>query len=141
MPLRSFTPTPMAGSSQSNYPITHLDPISCFPYATRYMVADYLLRGHPDCVTYSISSWPESVLPEAHWAYFDSLPAITHDSYTVVLRLPSHPRRTVRSTSQPFVTVADILRSLYDLRAHFPNATLLGFTHPGLNHLIVHLDP
>jgi hypothetical protein len=140
MPLRTFPSTPMAGSSRSDGPITHLNPLSCFPYATRYIVADYLQRGHPDCVTYSISSWPESVLPEAHWQYFDSLPAITLDSCTVILRLPSHHRRIVRSSSQPFVTVADILRSLYDVRAHFPNNTLLGFTHAGLNHLIVHLD-
>lgn len=134
------TPTRVATeSSRSDVPTPHHDLLSWIPCATRVVVADNLLRGHPDCVSYSISSWPESVIPEADWEYFDSLPATTPSLPMVVLLSPSHRRLEVRPTSH-FVSVADVLRSLYDIRALFPNTTLRGFSYAGLHHLRVHLD-
>ena len=115
------------------------DPLSWVAYATRLVVADYVLRGHPYCVGYAISSWPESVLPEAHWSYFESLPATSPGLSMMVLRLPSHHRVYVRSAS--VVTVADVLRALYGARANFPSYRLLGLSYAGLDNFFnVHLD-
>lgn len=115
------------------------DPISWVPYATRLVLADYLRRGHPYCVSYAIASWPESVLPQAHWEYFNSIPATTPSLTTMVLRFTPQFRLEVRSTSK-FLTVADILRSLYSVRALFPNAILIGLSYRGLNQVTVHFD-
>lgn len=129
-----------AGLSRPDVSTHQINLLSWVPYSTRTILADYLLRGHPYCIRYAISSWPESVLPVDHWEYFEFLPATTPCLSTVILRLPSHFRLEVRSSSQ-FVTVADVLRALYDVRAHFPNATILGLSYAGLeNYFNVNLE-
>ncbi len=129
-----------AGSSRPDVLTHQIDLLSWVPYSTRTILADYLLRGHPYCIRYAISSWPESVLPVDDWEYFEFLPATTPCLSTVVLRLPSYFRLEVRSSSE-FVTVADVLRALYDVRAHFPNAITFGLSYAGLgNYFNVHFE-
>ena len=133
--------TAATAPSQPQTPL--LDPISWVPYATRFLVADYLLRGHPYCVQYATSSWPESVLPWAHWEYFNSLPATSPCLPTVILRLPGRFGNVeVQHSTSQYVTVADILRALYDNRARYrPNTVLIGLSYSGhQNYVNVHLD-
>lgn len=88
-----------------------------------------------------MASWPESVLPVADWEYFATLPATTLHHQNIVLRLRLHDWLEVQaSEALGFVTVADILRSLYSVRARFPNLIFIGLSPAGLNHLIVHMD-
>ena len=124
-------------------PTPHLNPLKWVPYTAQTVVADYLLSGHPYCVRYNIMSWPESVLPVAHWEYFQTLSATTPGYSTIILRIYPDMRLEVRASALPVpdhITVADILRSLYSVRDHFPNATIIGLSPKGLNHFIVHLD-
>ncbi|KAF8332186.1 hypothetical protein F5887DRAFT_48191 [Amanita rubescens] len=81
-----------AGLSRPDVSTHQINLLSWVPYSTRTILADYLLRGHPYCIRYAISSWPESVLPVDHWEYFEFLPATTPCLSTVVLRLPSLPK-------------------------------------------------
>ena len=131
-----------AATVPSQSQIARLDPISWVPYATRFLVADYLLRGHPYCVQYATSSWPESVLPQAHWEYFNSLPATSPYLPTVILRLPGRFGNVEVHSTSHYVTVADILRALYDNRARYrPNTVLIGLSYSGHeNYVNVHLD-
>ena len=139
-PSTSALQAPNATGSWPDVSTYRIDLLSWVPYSARTTLADYLLRGHPYCVRYAISSWPESVLPVDHWEYFEFLPAATPCLSTVILRLPSHFRLEVRFSSQ-FVTVADILRALYDVRAHFPDAIIFGLSYAGLaNYFNVHLE-
>jgi hypothetical protein len=141
--LFTFQQLPLiaSGSTRPSAPTTELDPLTWVPYATRVVVADYLRRGHPFCVQYAMASWPESVLPVAHWEYFATLPATTQHHQNIVLRLRLHDWLEVQaSETLGFVTVADVLRSLYGVRARFPNSIFIGLSPAGLNHLIVHMD-
>jgi len=115
------------------------DPISWVPFSTRLVVADYLQQGHPYCVGYALASWPESALPQAYWEYFHTIPATSPSLPSVVLRLSRRCRLEVRPTSE-FLTVADVLRSLYSIRGDFHNAIFTGLSYMGRNHFIVHLD-
>jgi len=134
----SLLPAPVATETKW---LQHPDPISWVPFATRLVVADYLQQSHPYCVGYALASWPESVLPQTYWEYFHTIPATSPSLPTVVLRLSGRGRcrLEVRPTSE-ILTVADVLRSLYTMRVHFPNAIFTGLSYMGRNHFIVHLD-
>ncbi|KAF8332193.1 hypothetical protein F5887DRAFT_1174597 [Amanita rubescens] len=123
----SLLPPPVA--TETSW-FQHPDPISWVPFATRLVVADYLQQSHPYCVGYALASWPESVLPQTYWEYFHTMPATSPSLPTVVLRLSGRCRLEVRPTSE-ILTVADVLRSLYSMRAHFPNAIFTGLSYMG----------
>jgi len=133
---------PLATASTWPYtPMPRLNPLKWVPFTAQTVVADYLRRGHPSCVRYNIMSWPESVLPVAHWEYFQTLSATTPSYSTIILRIHPDMRLELRASTLPgHITVADILRSLYSVRDYFPNATIIGLSPKGLNHFIVHLD-
>lgn len=120
-----YTPTPC------------LNPLKWVPFTTQTVVADYLQCGHPFCVQYNIMSWPESVLPVAHWEHFQTLSATTPSYSTIILRIYTDMRLELwASTLADHITVVDI----FSMRDHFPNATIIGLSPKGLNHFIMHLD-
>ena len=140
----------MASSSAFTQPLPpmiaeppHPDLLSWVPYTTRVVIADYINRGHPLCVRYSVASWPESVLPADDWYDFGVFPATTPLMQTIVLRFPHpHPhfQFEVQASSHPHVTIADVLRSIYAMRRHFPHVHFVGLSPAGHNYLRVHLD-
>ncbi|KAF8621827.1 hypothetical protein AX15_007472 [Amanita polypyramis BW_CC] len=120
--------------------LPQLDTLSWVPFSIRLVVADYISRGHPSCVGYAVASWPESVLAADDWHTFGELPATTPVKQTVVLKYPSHFLVEVRASSHPYVTIVDILQSIYKERRRFPQARFIGLSPSGHNYLRVHFE-
>ena len=97
-------------------------------------------RGHPQCISYSTLSWPESAYPEADWQEFETTAVTSPEQSSVILEFTdSQLQLVVRPSRDSFVTIMDVALCLYNARNYFPPSVFLGLAPMSYNILRVHL--